>query len=182
MKIACLGWGSLVWDPLGLPLRKPWFMDGPLLPVEFARQSERDRITLVLVSNAAYVRSLWALMSVTELETAKKELICRERIKGEDVGCWSKSSSSKHEFVEMIGEWAVQRGLEAVIWTALPLKFDGQKEKMPSANDVVFFLRNLSYEKRKHAEEYIRKAPRQIDTDYRRKIEAELHWIPLPDY
>ena len=81
MKIACLGWGSLVWDSRGLPVHKPWFMDGPLLPIEFVRQSEGGRITLVLVSNLACVRSLWALMSVTDLAKAKEELADREGIK-----------------------------------------------------------------------------------------------------
>ena len=80
MKIACLGWGSLVWDSRGLPVRKPWFMDGPLLPIEFVRQSEGGRITLVIVNNAAHIRSLWALLSVTDLEIAKKELADREGI------------------------------------------------------------------------------------------------------
>ncbi len=179
MKIACLGWGSLVWDPRDLPIRKPWFKDGPLLPIEFARHSKGDRITLVLINNGRPVRSLWTTLSTTKLKIALMELAARERINEKYMGYWSQDFSSKHEFVEPIGNWASQKGLEAVVWTALPPKFKNNSGKVPSIDNVITFLRDLPYEKRQYAEEYIRKAPRQIDTYYRKIIEKEFHWTPL---
>lgn len=188
MKMACLGWGSLVWDPRSLPVRRPWFNDGPLLPIEFARHSKGERITLVIVPDkpdVAYVRSLWALMSIDDLKTAKEELAEREgKIGIENIGHWSKDNNSGHRYVEIIKEWAIQKNLEAVIWTALPPKFDKIEGKVPTVEEILSFLKlkNLPYEKRKFAEEYIRKAPLQIDTDYRRKIDNEFNWPPLTSY
>lgn len=79
--IACLRWGSLVWNPRALPVLETWFLDGPLLPIEFARQSSDGRLTLVLVPGyVARVRSLWALFSVAGLEEAREALRERERI------------------------------------------------------------------------------------------------------
>ncbi len=80
MKIACLGWGSLIWNPESLLIIREWFQDGPILPIEFARQSNDGRLTLVITENAQPVRTLWALMATTDLEIAKKSLLFREKI------------------------------------------------------------------------------------------------------
>ena len=48
MKIAILGWGSLVWNPRNLSIiNSAWHPDGVLLPIEFARISRDGRLTLV---------------------------------------------------------------------------------------------------------------------------------------
>lgn len=180
MKIACLGWGSLIWDPRTLPVRRPWFTDGPLLPIEFARHSGGDRITLVIVRGVAPVRTLWALMSVSDLETAKRELAQREGTPKRNIGYWSPASKSgEDEVVDAMEHWAVRQGLDAVIWTALGPKFGEEIGKIPSIDEVISFLRALPHERRQYAEQYIRMAPLQIDTEYRRQIERKLNWTPI---
>lgn len=49
MKIAVLGWGSLIWDQGNLQINDDrWHTAGPLLPIEFARISGGSRLTLVI--------------------------------------------------------------------------------------------------------------------------------------
>src|SRR3989344_2470817 len=120
MKIACLGWGSLVWDPRGLPIQKQWFQDRPMVQVEFARESSGGRITLVLMKNAVPVRSLWAIMDIDELETAREALAIREGIndyKGHTdkrIGSWPTDNPAT---ILGLQEWASCRKIENVIWT-----------------------------------------------------------------
>ena len=177
-NIACLGWGSLIWDPRNLPILRYWFDDGPLIPLEFARQSKDDRITLVISPDARPVRSLWTLMDSDCLEAAIKRLKRRERTTKDNIDSWSKGQDSPAE-IPKLSEWARTRNLDSVIWTALQPGLKGDGNRQPSVEDVLRHLRSLSGTTRDNAEQYIRRAPRQIDTAYRRRIEAELHWLPI---
>lgn len=180
-RIACLGWGSLVWNPDGLPIQREWFKDGPLISVDFLRQSENGRITLVLHESGTAVRSLWALMDATELAQAREDLRAREGVYMKnferDIRAWSRGEAVPPLIAEL-PQWADAHGIETVVWTALAPKF-GAQDIVPTAEQVVDYLKNLTGRHREIAEQYIRLAPPQIDTAYRRRIEAALHWTPL---
>lgn len=177
-RIACLGWGSLVWDPRELSIQREWFADGPFVQVELARQSLDGRITLVLEADAPPVRSLWAIMDPTDVAVAREALRKREGVPMNDlskIGGWSKGEPPPRLILDL-PEWAASHGLEWVVWTGLPSKFNGPDGCTPKIEQVLEYLRGLTGSKRDIAERYIRCAPRQIDTPYRRRIEAELQW------
>ena len=181
--IACLGWGSLIWDPRELPIRSAWFEDGPLIRVEFARQSLDGRITRVLHPPAPPVRAYWALMRDDRLEAAREALRLREGIPvgGEaDIGCWI-AGEPPPPLIDDLEGWAAIRGVDAVIWTALPPRFDGKRGRVPTIDEILAYLASLDGERRRRAETYIRRAPAQTDTPNRRRIAAELGWGRLPD-
>ncbi len=178
--IACLGWGSLVWDPRELPIQRWWFEDGPLIPLEFARQSKDDRITLVIEPSARPVRALWAVMDAKDIDTAREELRQREGTSKKHIDSWSIGNQPPN-CISVLEEWARARRLDGVVWTALPPKFKCE-ERTPTEEEVVQHLRQLKGTKHDLAEQYVRRAPRQIDTAYRRRIEAEFQWLPIDEY
>lgn len=143
--IACLGWGSLIWGPRELAIQRQWFNDGPLIHVEFARQSQDGRITLVLTESANPVRSLWALMDTVDLASAKSALRRREGVpaKNEEkhIGSWSVGEASP-DLIPTLAEWASAHGIAYVIWTNLPPKFAGE-EQVPSSEQVTEYLAGL---------------------------------------
>lgn len=181
--VACLGWGSLVWDPRELPIQREWFQDGPMIRVEFARQSKDGRITLVLEPSALPVRSLWAILDATALTTAREALASREGISKENeakhIGSWTPGDAPLTELPNL-ESWVSTMGIQHVVWTALPPKFSGV-EQLPTEDQVVGYLEHLVGAQREVAEKYVRRAPRQIDTAYRRRIEAKLHWSAIDE-
>ncbi|MER8708942.1 hypothetical protein NKH49_25875 [Mesorhizobium sp. M1088] len=178
MTIACLGWGSLIWDPRELPIQRQWFDDGPFVKIEFARQSNDDRITLVIEETATPVRTLWAVMDATGVEIAKEALRQREGKPIKDHIAHWQTGENTPAAIPRIAEWAAAHGIDAVIWTALPARFAAKDNRTPTIDEVLTHLHSLEGNKRDNAERYIRLAPPQID-NYRRKIEAELGWTQL---
>jgi len=173
-KIACLGWGSLFWNPKGLHVEKPWFKDGPTVQVEFLRQSQDDRMTLVLDESAAPVPSLWAKMTTEDIAAAIASLRIREGTQKPNIGVWKAGDSSPRLIADLPG-WAGAHSMDAVIWTNLGRKF-GECAGPATADQVIAHFRSLKGETLKNAEEYVRRAPPQINTAYREKIVKTLGW------
>ena len=184
MKIVCLGWGSLIWRPESLLIQRQWFQDGPFLPIEFVRQSRDGRLTLVINETSKAVRTLWALMDTDDLEKAKTSLQIREGIKKENVtkhiGVLKVADNFDNDMVNNIKEWAEKIKVDAVIWTSLEPKFNDVDKGVPTIDEAVDYLRSkLTIQERQSAEEYIRRAPIQIDTVFRQTFEREFNWTPI---
>lgn len=179
MTIVCLGWGSLTWCQKALPVRGAWQANGPALPIEFARESNDKRITLVITKGATPVRTLWAALDVNTLEDAQAALAAREGISVENItrsiGTWSAGEEGAAS--PGIDEWAAQEGFAHVVWTALKPKI-GKQFRTPDIAEVLGHLTQLEGADRDRAEGYVRLTPRQIITPYRAAIEAGLGWTP----
>lgn len=167
-RIACLGWGSLIWDSGKLPT-KGWFADGPFVRAEFLRQSDNGCITLVLHASAPASRAYWALLDVQTVEEAVEALRTRERIPKTKAGAIARwcTNEAPPSLIENLVTWAKTKQVDAVVWTALPPKFDKTEHRVPSAEDVVNYLRGRTGSVREIAERYVRRAPKQINTPYR---------------
>ena len=184
MKIACLGWGSLIWRPENLLIQREWFIDGPFLPIEFTRQSNDGRLTLVINEKANPVRSLWALMATNDLKEARDSLRKREGVGKDNFENYISNISIDDKEVKdpiklVIQNWARSIEIDIVIWTSLPSRFNGKDNEAPTLKQAVKYLMSLDINTRNHAEQYIRKAPRQIDTQFRREFEKLWGWTYL---
>jgi hypothetical protein len=182
--IACIGRGSLIWDKRNLDVDGNWRADGPTLPVEFARQSSDGRITLVIVQGVASVPALWTAFSTSDLAHARESLRQRERIprsRARDlISHWHRGEKPASEPYATISAWAAEKNLDAAVWTNLPPKVEGIDGRVPTEIEVIAYLQSLlEGQARAAAEEYVRRAPRQITTAYRGAIERALGWTSL---
>lgn len=175
MKIACIGWGSLIWNTESLACQNKWFEDGPLLPIEFTRISSNNRVTLIIDENSNPVRTLWSLMLPSNIDDCINSLMIREGTTKENIHYTSLNDKSEDIIKSTIRRWLSEKNLDSAIWTALSYS-KKTNNKRPDLQDIVKHLEQLTVNERRLAEEYIRNAPRQIDTEYRREIENKLGW------
>ena len=181
MKIACLGWGSLIWDPRELNIKRKWFEDGPVLPIEFLRVSKDGRLTLVVDTDdkkSQQVRVLWALMNAKNKNEAIKFLRNREGTSTENIHFVEKENNDSNDKIKSeIQKWLKEKNIDIAIWTGLSWNENCFEGERPNKNQVVEYLAELEGPERQYAEQYIRNTPKQIDTPYRRTIEKKLGWI-----
>jgi len=186
MKIAILGWGSLVWNPENLEIDKTqgqngWFPDGPMLPVEFARISKGPRLTLVIRPESELVQTLYAISTKDNLHQAILNLSKRENCKIESIGYFDRTENSfsnpNFQFIRNIIDWIeVKNEIEAVIWTDLPENFQEKTGNSLNEENAISYINGLLLAEQAAAESYIRRAPAIINSPIRRAFERELGW------
>jgi hypothetical protein len=175
VKIACIGWGSLVWDPGVLRCVGAWQVDGPQLPIEFARVSRDGRLTLVLTPGADPVQTLWCAVNYNSCEVAQAALAGREGAGVHAIGLWPGPSPRHAIGSPEIALWGRDRGFDAVIWTALCPRFNGLDGVGPkSAAAAAAYLAGLDDAQQARAAEYVRRAPDQVKTGFRAVLEAAI--------
>ena len=127
--------------------------------------------------------TLWCAFNTRDLARALESLRQREGVFRPHadglIAHWRWADNPKSEPDATISAWAAERNLDAAVWTNLSPKLDGIDGRVPTEEEVVSYLRNLEGQTRAAAEEYVRRAPRQIATAYRRAIESALGWTPV---
>ncbi len=186
MRIAILGWGSLIWCPRDLATEGDWRPDGPWLPIEFARISgeKAARLTLVLLEAVEPIQTYWIRSAKSRLDEARENLRVRE---GEgldlgDIGYITRDGCGWFvpfaQIERPLRDWLKGKpDLEAVIWTGLGSNFEAKRRRPFSVENAVEWLRDLrATNQQARAEKYIRCAPPQTDTEVRRQVRKHFQW------
>ena len=142
---------------------------------EFTRVSSNNRVTLIIEENSSPVRTLWSLMLHSNLDDCINALMTREGTTKENIHYTSVNDTSEDNIKSTIKKWLSEKNIVSAIWTGLSYS-KKTNNKRPALRDIVKHLEQLAGNERRFAEEYIRNAPRQIDTEYRREIENKLGW------
>jgi len=185
MKIAILGWGSLIWDnqPKFENFNNQvdqWQNDGPALKLEFSRisSSRGDALTLVVdEENGELCKVQYAMSKRKNPEDAICDLRNREGTIKRLIGYYFIDDRQKGEpdIPESIKKWASEKEMDVVIWTGLKSNFkDKSKLKRQfSIPNAITHIQSLSAENKAKAFEYVYRAPGSIDTPLRRALQKE---------
>jgi hypothetical protein len=174
MKIAILGWGSLIWDQRELPTSGDWQKGGPILPIEFSRISSDGRLTLVIdEKNGVPVKTRYAESGSGTLGQAIEDLRKREGTSKSMIGVASTTINNAKAGSDSIKAWDADHKWDALIWTGLPSNFEDIKGVPFTVENSLVYLSGLVGEDKDEARKYIERAPEEVITPLRRALEKK---------
>jgi hypothetical protein len=183
MNIAIIGWGSLIWCPGCLRIKTRWRLDGPKLPIEFARISQDERLTLVIHLGSEDQPTYWAVSELTTLDEARRNLQEREGAKLADIHYFTRNGRATPgilpEVITRTRDWLASHSqLDVVMWTGLRSDWKEKRGKDFSIEDAINYLAELEAARNQvsatynRAREYIRNTPPHVQTPVRRAMRA----------
>lgn len=187
LKIALLCWGALYWNCKGLKFKGSWNYDGPRLPIEFARKSDKTPLTLVLYQKAPKIQTLWNRLDFSDLSEAVCALATREGTPERNIGFYSQFDgryccNAVPDIIGTIKEWVKSKGLDAVVWTDLGSNYVETVKAELSAESVYQYINGLDTNEKIIEKEYVIKAHPQIDTPIRCLMKVKFGWRSLAEY
>lgn len=187
MRVAILGWGSLLWDRRADFVEfndryRDWQLDGPTLKIEFSRVSYSRRGALTLVideQHGAPTTVAWCPSNRDALADVVRDLGCREGTTEKRIG--RVYAGQAHAFApgtveHSILAWAEGKQLDAVVWTALDSNFHEHTKRTFSVEAAVEYVGGLEREARVKAVEYVARAPDFVRTPVRAALQR-VQWF-----
>jgi hypothetical protein len=182
IKIAILGWGSLLWEESQRGFdeqHEGWRFDGPVLKLEFSRKSESRLNALTLVIDPIHGQECqvaYALSKRASPQEAIADLCAREKTRERNIGCSFADGSRRQgrdaNLIDVILLWAKEKSIDVVLWTDLPGSFDNvPKNEFVTA--AVNHVQQLTRKGKVMAAEYVWRAPDLVDTPLRRALQVE---------
>lgn len=187
MRIAILGWGSLLWEGAAEFDRwhEQWDYDGPTLKIEFSRISETRLGALTLVideDHGSPTTVAWCLSKRQNPEDTICDLRCREGTTIKNIGrifvasyveCFDRNNEE-----HAIAAWAKEKQIDVVAWTSLKSNFKEKAKRTFSVEEVISYVKTLDSEGKVKAAEYVWKAPNFVQTPVRAALQREPWFSP----
>lgn len=184
MRIAILGWGSLLWEdsPEFDRWHAPWAYDGPILKIEFSRisKSRSGALTLVIDDKHGTPTTVaWCLSKRATVDDAVCDLRCREGTTLGNIGRMNVPAQAAgpkgNEQGNPIVAWAQAKNIDSVVWTALKPNFQNQKQGRPpfSVAAAIAYLKTLDAASKAKAAEYVWRTCTFVKTDLRSALQRE---------
>jgi hypothetical protein len=189
MKIAILGWGSLLWEG-GEQFENQhdaWQYDGPSLKLEFSRISSSRLGALTLVIDPKHgspTTVAWCLSKRSDPLDTMCDLSCRESTTLRNIGRVFPSSMRRNLSHEKgsrkaVVSWARTKHLDVVVWTDLQSNFNDKRGVPFSIQESLSYLQTLTPEAKAKSAEYIWRAPDFVQTPLRVALQQEPWFIKL---